>query len=106
MGYAPPEQYRNQKRDIDIRADLFALGVTLCECATGQHPFTSGARDVGEVLRRIEGQPVPPFSVPGDNGGALCDLLVTLMQRRPDHRVQSAAEALAWLRALASGPPP
>lgn len=29
LGYAPPEQYRNRKREIDSRADLFALGVTM-----------------------------------------------------------------------------
>jgi hypothetical protein len=29
IGYAPAEQCRNDKPDIDARADLFALGVTL-----------------------------------------------------------------------------
>jgi len=29
LGYAPPEQCRNFKREIDSRADLFALGVTM-----------------------------------------------------------------------------
>ncbi len=35
-GYAPPEQFNNRKREIDSRADLFALGVTLVEAATGR----------------------------------------------------------------------
>jgi serine/threonine protein kinase len=39
LGYAPPEQCRNVKGDIDSRADLFALGVTLHECATGRNGF-------------------------------------------------------------------
>lgn len=27
-GYAPPEQFRNFKKNIDIRTDLFSIGVT------------------------------------------------------------------------------
>ena len=100
LGYAPPEQYRNHKRDIDIRADLFALGVTLSECATGKHCFRDGARDPMEVVRRIETQPTPAFTVPGDTGGKIRDFLVTLMQRRPDHRIQTATDALTWLKQL------
>src|SRR5690606_10231964 len=34
-GYAPPEQMRNAKPSIDGRSDLFALGVTIYEAASG-----------------------------------------------------------------------
>lgn len=61
LGYAPPEQCRNIKADIDGRADLFALGITLYECATGTHPFyMPPPRDHFEVLaRRDHGSPAP-----------------------------------------------
>jgi eukaryotic-like serine/threonine-protein kinase len=62
-GYAPPEQCRNIKAQIDARSDLFALGVTLYECATGSNPFRKGARDPLEILSRIEGMPLPPLSL-------------------------------------------
>ena len=55
LGYAPPEQHRNQKREIDARADLFALAVTAVECLTGHNPFRHGARDAVEIMRRVEG---------------------------------------------------
>jgi serine/threonine protein kinase len=37
--YLSPEQLQMAKRDLDFRADLFALGITMYECATGAHPF-------------------------------------------------------------------
>jgi serine/threonine-protein kinase len=98
LGYAPPEQFRNKKREIDVRADLFALGVTIVECFTGKNPFHDGARDANEVIRRIESSPivVPPIS--GDANAKLRDLIQALTQRRLDCRPASAAEALDWMR--------
>lgn len=37
LGYAPPEQLEGRR--VDGRADLYALGVTLIECLTGQALF-------------------------------------------------------------------
>ncbi|MFX8601132.1 serine/threonine protein kinase, partial [Acinetobacter baumannii] len=38
-GYAPIEQWRNLKSEIDSRSDMFALGVTIIEASTGVNPF-------------------------------------------------------------------
>jgi len=40
--YFAPEQFRGTKRDIDLRTDLFALGVILHTAITGTHPFWDG----------------------------------------------------------------
>jgi serine/threonine-protein kinase len=98
LGYAPPEQYRNKKREIDGRADLFALGVTMVECLTTKNPFRDGARDAPEIIRRIENTPlvIPPIA--GDADGKLADYLRAMTQRRLDCRPASAAEALEWLK--------
>src|SRR5688572_8842283 len=65
LGYAPPEQYRNWKSDIDSRADLFAVGVTGFEAATGVHPFRDGAKSGAEVIDRIENRLHPVPSIQG-----------------------------------------
>lgn len=101
-GYAPPEQFRNFKREIDARSDLFALGITFHEAATGRHPLRDGARDLAEVLRRAESVPVAPLTLHWDANGEFRDFVAALTQRRRLHRPSSASEALAWLRSISS----
>lgn len=100
LGYAPPEQYQNRKREIDARADLFALGVTVYEAIHGVHPFRHNAQDAREVLRRIETLPLPVRRHADDRDGKVVDLLRTLAQRRREHRPSTPAEALQWVRDL------
>lgn len=99
-GYAPPEQFRNIKPDIDARADLFGLGVTLYECVEGRNPFRAGARDAMEMLRRVETQPLPPISRQVDAAGQFRDLVAAMTRRQPNHRPDTAAEAFAWIREI------
>ena len=96
-GYAPPEQCRNIKQDIDARADLFALGVTLYECAIGVNPFRDGARDVFEVLNRVETQPLPRLRLNFGAAADFADLVEALTQKRRDHRPATARAALDWM---------
>lgn len=100
IGYAPCEQCRNDKANIDARSDLFALGVTLYEAATGQNPHLHGARDRFEVLRRISNQQLPHL---GDSFPEnFKDLVVTLSQPILVHRCQTAKEAHEWILELCS----
>lgn len=103
IGYAPPEQYHNLKGDITEAADLFALAVTLVECLSGKHPYRDGARDHFDVIRRIEGAPLPLPKFPWDREGRFTDLLAAMGQRRVDCRPQSIADALVWAKDLQVG---
>lgn len=100
LGYAPPEQLRNRKRDLDARADLFALAVTMVECLTGRHPYRDGARDAAEVARRIERGTLVVPTIPGDAGGHLQELIATMGQRRVDCRPASAVAAMTWMKEI------
>ena len=100
IGYAPAEQCLNNKQDIDARADLFALGVTLYEAATGRNPHIEGARDRFEVIRRSSTQQLPRLTSPFP--GEFADLVATLAQPNPVHRCQSVREARVWISELCS----
>jgi serine/threonine-protein kinase len=59
--YMSPEQARGNK-DIDHRADLWALSVVVYQCVTGKLPFRSDA--LGDLLVKIITEPPPvPSSV-------------------------------------------
>lgn len=96
-GYAPPEQFRNIKSEIDGRADLFALGVTLYECATGSNPFRHGARNVLDIFRNVETKHLVPLSLKFGSANEFRDLVATMTQKRRDHRPRTVAEALDWM---------
>ena len=102
LGYSPPEQLRNRKREIDGRTDLFAVGVLLHECATGTNPFRDGARDELEILRRAETLAMPRLQLADDQGGALADLVSALVQKFPTQRPRTVADALTWMHEIES----
>lgn len=98
-GYAPPEQFGNAKRDIDTRADLFALGVVLYECLEGVNPFTNGASDATEVLTRVSSTNLPRVAVRDGVSAGIADLVQSMTRRPLSQRPPSAQDALDWLRA-------
>jgi serine/threonine protein kinase len=92
--YMSPEQVLG--RDVDHRTDLYSLGVTLFELATGSVPF-----DSGEVAYHHRHTPVPdPRSLRADLPEALAELILSLLEKEPDARIQTAAEVLRALTAI------
>jgi serine/threonine protein kinase len=99
-GYAPREQCRNDKDRIDSRADLYALGITMFEAATATNPMRDGARDVLEILKRVETMRLTPLSFAISDAESFRDLLAAMTQPRRDHRPRTTAEALAWIEEI------
>ncbi|OZM80662.1 AAA family ATPase [Pseudonocardia sp. MH-G8] len=89
LAYLAPEQTGRTGRAVDQRADLYALGATLYELATGEPPFGSGdpLRLVHDHLARV---PVPPAKVNPDVPGPLSEIILHLLEKEPDHRYQTA----------------
>lgn len=83
----------------DTRADLYSLGVTFYECATGQNPFA--AKSLSEMLRRQETlQPAPAHEVNLQVSPALSETLAQLMKKNPAERPATAGNALRLLARL------
>lgn len=100
VGYAPPEQFRNIKPDQDSRTDLFAVGVSLFECVEGVNPFREGARDVGEILHRVETTLLPPISRQIGNSNEFGDLVMAMTRPKLSHRPASIDEAYDWIKVV------
>jgi len=99
-GYAPPEQFKNRKSEIDGRADLFALGVTLYECLEGINPFINHTDNWPEILDRVETTPLPKISKNVDKKGVFRELVYVMTRQRPDHRLPRVIEAFAWIQEI------
>ena len=99
-GYAPVEQFRNVQAEIDSRADLFALGVMVYECATEVQPFWNGANGPLDILKRVETVQLLPLVVPCADSDSFRDLIDVMTKKRRDQRVSSVHEALDWMREI------
>jgi diguanylate cyclase (GGDEF)-like protein len=93
LAYLAPEQTGRTGRSVDHRADLYALGATLYEMATGRPPFdgTDLLRLVHDHLARV---PAAPVSLNPAVPEVLSRIVMRLLEKEPDHRYQSA-EGLA-----------
>jgi len=96
IGYAPPEQYRNLKPEIDGRADLFAIGIVIHESLTSSHFYLQGVNDVLTVIHKMDRLDLPRLALAEDPTNEFADFIASLCQRFPSRRPRSAAEAVTW----------
>ena len=100
-GYGAPELFQYSKIDIDIRADLFSIGVVLFEALTGEHPFLTGEEmSVNEIWYRTKTVSPKNIIIDGDTNRQFISFIQTLMQKHPTRRPPSARKALEWYDAV------
>jgi serine/threonine protein kinase/dipeptidyl aminopeptidase/acylaminoacyl peptidase len=93
--YMSPEQVRGE--DLDLRADLFSLGVVLYEMVTGRSPFdgTNTASIMAAILRD---RPEAPRSVNPDLPPDLESIITKLLEKDRHARYQTAADVRVDLK--------
>ncbi len=91
-----PEQVRGV--DIDHRADIYAIGVLLFRCLTGEYPF-HGANSAATMIAHVnESAPRMRQIAPGiDVPDALEDVVEICLQKNPANRFQSMNDLIDHL---------
>ncbi|MBK7395056.1 MAG: protein kinase [Myxococcales bacterium] len=94
--YMSPEQIFGDK-DIDHRADIWALGVIFFECLSGERP--TQADNIGQIIKMVTMESLPDLAVamptiPRDLTGLVSRMLTRDRRQRP----QTLAEVQALLR--------
>lgn len=88
LGYLSPEQVSG--RAVDARADVFATAVVLAELLLGRPLFRGGTELA--VLLAIRDADVRPLKLASSKlPEGLTDVVLAALERRPEHRTQTAA---------------
>jgi serine/threonine protein kinase/tetratricopeptide (TPR) repeat protein len=98
--YMSPEQVSG--RALDIRTDIFSLGIVLHEMATGRRPFeaTSSAELVSSILRDT---PPPVTDLRPDLPADMARVIRRCLEKDPRYRMQTAQDVSNEFRDLARG---
>ncbi|MFO0840021.1 MAG: serine/threonine-protein kinase [Phycisphaerae bacterium] len=105
--WASPEQAESRPGGVDVRTDVYSLGVILYQMLTGHMPYdVSGS--MREVLNRIvAAEPLRPRLVPNPRAGALDDEVETItlkcLSKERERRYQNAGDLAADIRRYLAG---
>ena len=101
--YFSPEQfdYSNRRTGLDFRSDIFALGVTMYEMATGNHPFWSRGQSSETFYSNVTSfTPQPPSSIVQDFPEELDEIILRMLGKSPHLRYRKCDHLTGALEAI------
>lgn len=99
LHYMSPEQVHGDARAVDIRSDVYALGVILYQMLTGRLPYELADRAIATAARVIaETEPTPPSAINRTLRGDLNTIVLKALEKDPALRYQSASDVAADVR--------
>ena len=89
--YMPPEQAEGLISEIDVRSDVYALGVILYELWAGRLPFEG--RTMGELMLKIlDEDPTPPRQFDPTIDWDIEAIILKALEKEKEKRYQTAAD--------------
>src|SRR6185369_13076209 len=101
--YMSPEQARGEE-DLDHRVDIWALGVLLYECLTGEVPFRA-SNYLGIISQVLTHEPTPPSKLRPELGiaDAVETVVMRAMEKDRSRRYQTMGDLERDLERLLAG---
>ena len=95
-GYMSPEQASGD--EIDSRADIYSLGITLYQMLTGGLPFEGDSRSV--MAQHITQAPPSPSELNPEISDKVESIILKMLQKKPENRFQSTDALIKTLDSL------
>jgi len=106
LPYMSPEQLSMEPADLDIRSDVYALGVIGYELLTGRLPHDTANASIAEAARRICDGPVTTLrSHDATLRGDVETIVLKAMARERERRYSSASDLASDIRAFLANRP-
>lgn len=99
--YLSPEQARGGYSDS--RTDIYSLGITIYEMATGKVPF-DGENTVAIAMMHLKDEMIPPRNYFPDIPVSLENIILKCTRKRPEERYQTAGELIQDLQKVFLAP--
>ncbi len=98
--YMAPEQFERQP--LDNRTDIYSLGAVYYHMLTGQYPY-DGDSGAQVMIGAMNGGATHLAELRPDLDPALCDWIMSMLAKEPDHRPLSCSKAIEQLAAIRQG---
>lgn len=105
LPWAAPEQADGSPARIDVRTDVYALGVVLYQLLTGHFPYPVNGPMKQTLDAIVHRAPVPPGTIRAEIDDELETIVLKCLQKEPARRYQSAGDLARDLQRYLGGEP-